>query len=457
VNARGWLAIALLIGIVASVALVLPRLERTPPTIGAPPEIALGREARVIQIEVGDLGTGLRSCDVKLLAGESERTLLERNYPGHWLTGGRARGDGESLELRLDAAELSLPDGPAVLAITARDWSWRDGFLGNLATEKIQLVIDTTPPAISLETGLTYLQRGGSGLAIYRVDGPTTLNGVLAGGAFFKGYPLPGGGDPAARPPGHRYAALFAIPVEAPESPGVQVVARDAAGNEGTVRYPARVSERAFPRLSIPLTQAFLAQILGDLTPPGEAARGGLVEAFRRINSQLRSRNEEQIRELAADSQPRPLWSGAFEQLRGTQVTSDFAEQRSYVFEGEEVSEARHYGFDLASTSQAEVTAAAAGVVRHADQLGIYGKLVLLDHGMGLASLYGHLSRVDVKVGDRVDKGEPVGRTGTTGLAGGDHLHFAILVGETYVNPLEWWDPKWVRSHIEVRLEAAMR
>lgn len=49
-------------------------------------------------------------------------------------------------------------------------------------------------------------------------------------------------------------------------------------------------------------------------------------------------------------------------------------------------------------------------------------------------------------------KGESLGLSGATGLAGGDHLHFAILVGPTYVDPVEWWDPKWVREHISVEL-----
>ena len=116
------------------------------------------------------------------------------------------------------------------------------------------------------------------------------------------------------------------------------------------------------------------------------------------------------------------------------------------------VSKARHYGFDLASTRAASVTAANAGVVVFAGDLGIYGRCIIIDHGLGVHSLYGHLSEVGVAVGDTVAKSQRVGRSGKTGLAGGDHLHFAILVGGQYVDPLEWWDPKWVRSHIEWRL-----
>ena len=103
------------------------------------------------------------------------------------------------------------------------------------------------------------------------------------------------------------------------------------------------------------------------------------------------------------------------------------------------------------------ISAAAAGRGIYADDLGIYGLCVLIDHGMGLASVYGHLSSIAVEAGEDVSQGSVLGRSGETGLAGGDHLHFALLVGDTYVNPLEWWDPKWVRSHIEVRLRRPKR
>ena len=167
--------------------------------------------------------------------------------------------------------------------------------------------------------------------------------------------------------------------------------------------------------------------------------------------------NEEQVRKVTAQSAPKRLWEGPFEQLVNSKVTSRFAEHRSYFIDGEKNSEAIHFGYDLASTAAAPITAANAGRVVYADDLGIYGNCVVIDHGLGLATLYGHLSRIDVGAGDEVAKGETLGLSGATGLAGGDHLHFAILVGGTYVDPLEWWDPAWVRTHIEARLEPSKR
>ncbi len=151
------------------------------------------------------------------------------------------------------------------------------------------------------------------------------------------------------------------------------------------------------------------------------------------------------------------MWNGAFTQLRNSKVTSKFAEQRSYFVNGQKISQATHFGYDLASTAGAPIQASNSGIVIFADDIGIYGNCVIIDHGMDLFSLYAHLSSMSVSTGDRVEKNDTLGLSGATGLAGGDHLHFAILLGGTYVEPLEWWDPSWVKTHIDAHLATSPR
>ena len=78
---------------------------------------------------------------------------------------------------------------------------------------------------------------------------------------------------------------------------------------------------------------------------------------------------------------------------------------------------------------------------------------MVIDHGFGLFSTYSHLSAFDVKQGQVISKGEAIGRTGSTGLAGGDHLHFGIIVHNTFVNPVEWWDANWIKNNISTKIE----
>ena len=148
------------------------------------------------------------------------------------------------------------------------------------------------------------------------------------------------------------------------------------------------------------------------------------------------------------------IWAGPFVQMPNTHAGAKFAERRSYVYNGKVVDQQTHMGYDLASTSHADVPAANDGVVVFAGPLGIYGNAVVIDHGLGLFSLYGHLSEIAVENHRPISKGDTLGKSGTTGLAGGDHLHFAMLLDGVFVDPLEWFDKKWIDDHIEAKFSA---
>ncbi len=452
-GARGLLGLLLVILVLGGGYFAWRRFEGDAPLVQAPESLVAGSGARSVALEFDDPGAGLREIRVLLVQGDREHVLAEEHFPGGFLEGATLPRRAVPVEVEIDAGKRELTDGEAQLVATARDWSWRGSFLGNETRVEVPVRVDRSPPRVSVSTGLTYVRRGGSGAVAYTLGEPTPRDGVVVGDRFFRGYPAPGdeGGG------GGRRVAVFAVPTDAPRDPEIRVVAEDGAGNEGGARWPVVVQERRFAEANVTLPASFL-----DRKVPGLARSVGIdpadpVAAFREINTRVRAENEARVRELTAESEPSPLWDGAFQQLPNSKVTSRFAEQRSYFVGGKEISEAVHYGYDLASTAAAPITAANGGRVVFAGELGIYGNCVLLDHGMGVATLYGHLSRLDVAAGDRVSRGQPVGLSGATGLAGGDHLHFAVLVGETYTDPLEWWDPQWMRTHIEARLGPSSR
>lgn len=444
-SARFWILVVLLVVIIAAGVLGLPRVEGTPPTIGEIANLELGHAPQTLVVDVSDADSGLRTVEVRLLAAGGTKTLAAYHFPGSLTSGSDARS--KRIEVPLDVSTLGLADGEATLVVVARDWSLRNGLSGNSGEMSTTLRIDTKPPRLEVSSGLTYVYRGGSAAVVYRVGEETDADGVEVADAFFRGYPLAG----EASVPGER-VAIFAIPVDAPEDPRVRVVARDAAGNESEASFPVRIFERQFSASSITLSRSFLDTKARPLAESNGLAGASLGESFRRVNETLRDLNEQRIREAVRDSSSTRGWQGGFEQMRGSKVTSRFAEKRTYRWNDRPISKATHYGFDLASTRAASVTAANGGTVVFAGDLGIYGRCIIIDHGLGVHSLYGHLSVLNVSLGDTVTKSQGIGRSGATGLAGGDHLHFAILVGEHYVDPLEWWDPKWVRSHIEWRL-----
>jgi murein DD-endopeptidase MepM/ murein hydrolase activator NlpD len=181
----------------------------------------------------------------------------------------------------------------------------------------------------------------------------------------------------------------------------------------------------------------------------------GNLEGFLKENGELRKMNADKILALAKQTSPMRLWDGPFMQLGNSKVEAAFADHRTYIYKGKDVDHQVHLGFDLAVTSRVPILSANAGTVVNASWLGIYGNCVIVDHGMGVQSLYGHLSSFDVKVGDKVGRGQTLGRSGMTGMAGGDHLHFTMLVNGRMVNPVEWWDPHWIEDRIMRKLREA--
>ena len=189
---------------------------------------------------------------------------------------------------------------------------------------------------------------------------------------------------------------------------------------------------------------------------PDLADAGGLLENYLAINRDLRAANARELDGLAATTAPSFLWNAPFLALPGGQVMSSFADRRTYFYGGREVDRQDHLGFDLASVARADVPAANAGVVVLARFFGIYGNTVVVDHGYGLMSLYAHLSSIAVAPGDRVQRGAVLGRSGATGLAAGDHLHFSFLLQGLPVRPAEWWDPHWIEDRLKRKLGAAL-
>jgi murein DD-endopeptidase MepM/ murein hydrolase activator NlpD len=178
-----------------------------------------------------------------------------------------------------------------------------------------------------------------------------------------------------------------------------------------------------------------------------------LLNSYLSINRDLRRKNNERIAAMASATSPEILWQGAFRQLSNSAVEAGFADQRTYIYDGKEVDNQVHLGFDLASTTQAPVSAANSGRVIFAGWLGIFGNCVVVDHGMGLQSLYAHLSSIGVSIGDDVEKNAQLGLSGQTGLAGGDHLHFTMLLGGNAVTPIDWWSQQWIDDRVLRKLQ----
>jgi murein DD-endopeptidase MepM/ murein hydrolase activator NlpD len=313
------------------------------------------------------------------------------------------------------------------------------------------------PPRVSVLSLHQFINLGGAEFVVLRATPADVQAGVKVGDAEYLAYPgtAVGIADPNVR------VAFFALRWDQDVNTPVSAFARDVAGNQGTTPVEHKPFPKPFVKSKIPIDQRFLERVVPAIASetPGvqvdTSSTEGLLKGFLTINGDLRAKNAETIRGMAAKTQPQMLWTEAFAQMGNTQVESRFADQRTYFFDNKEIDHQVHLGFDLASVQHGPVHAANAGVVLFANFLGIYGNCVIIDHGLGVQSLYGHLSSFEVKEGDKVTKNQEIGRTGITGLAGGDHLHFTMLLQGTPVNPVEWWDPHWMQDRVFRKIKEA--
>ena len=177
-----------------------------------------------------------------------------------------------------------------------------------------------------------------------------------------------------------------------------------------------------------------------------------MLEKFLMVNRNMREENERFLTTIGIKTEPNMYWEGTFLRLPNSATRADFADHREYLYNGEVIDHQVHLGIDLASLEKSPIPGSNAGKVLFTGDIGIYGKTVVIDHGFGLISIYSHLSGIDVEVGKMVTRGETIGRTGITGLAGGDHLHFGMMIHNTMINPIEWWDSQWIKHNVTDKL-----
>jgi len=425
------------IGLLGGGYYLAPRFEREVPQVKLPEAGVLGLAP--MEIVVTDRGAGLKSVSATLSMGGTEHTLASEQYAQPLAE--------KKITLALPAKLAGVKEGPAVLRVVARDASLWNFFNGNEAAIQKNLTIDVTPPSIELVADDRYVNFGGVGVIVYKTSADTATSGVRIGNYFFPGFQgqIKGHAD--------HTLAFFAHAYNVPPEAKARLVATDQAGNTREMPLAYELKDVKYRKSTIAISDNFLQNKIAPLLNDVGARQGTPKEVFVAVNKKLRKENEDKIAAITKQATPAMLWTGAFSQLSNSKVEANFADERTYTYNNEPIDTAFHLGYDLSVTKHYPVEAANSGAVAFTGDLGIYGNTVIIDHGLGLFTLYGHLSSIDVKAGDPVKQRQILGNTGETGLAAGDHLHYGIYLDGVAVLPVEWWDPKWVRDNVEPKLE----
>lgn len=425
-------------------AVFVLKFEFFKPEVRITPDVNRVGAEKTVTITAKDRLSGLREIEVNLLQGGKKVGVAKQSFPrGGLLLRGIIKRHSTPVTLRPLAS--GLVDGEAVLRVSARDYSWWGWFSGNRRIVDKKVSIDSRPPNVYGLSTAHNINLGGSGLVVYQTEGDVPVSGVFVGQKFYRGYPKPEG-------PKGVYVAYFALPWDAPANVPLYLTARDAAGNTARVPFTYRIKTRRFRADKIALSPAFLETKMPELMQHYPDLKGNYEEVFVQVNHKLRVENDRKVAEICSRSEARPLWTAAFLRMQNAAPMGLFADQRTYTYNGQEIDRAVHLGIDLASNERAPIQAANTGKIIFTGYLGIYGNTIIIDHGQGIFSLYAHLSSVNVAPGQMVEKGMVLGCSGSTGLAGGDHLHFSMLVGGTFVNPVEWWDEHWIQDNVLLKL-----
>lgn len=382
---------------------------------------------------------GVRRVEAYIEQNGARYELLDRKTPATRFFWHRYEAP---FSLTFDAGKTKAPnlkDGPARLVVEAVSNDLR----GSTDSVAYDVKVLLEPPRVAADGLQHYINQGGMELVTFTPGGSWTDAGVKVGTYTFRSFPLPGH-------PEERFS-MFGYPWDLPGDLTPLVYARNPAGTEATAHFWFKLFPRKFRVRDFVLDDALMEKLVNSVDPTAQVLPGkSLLDRFLYINGEMRRKNNQQLADLRLKTEEKILWHGPF--IHWGKEEADFADTRNYVYQGKKVDQQTHLGFDLSDVIGGPVEAANDGRVVWASDLGIYGNCIVMDHGYGVQSIYGHLQRIDVKVGDMVPKGGKMGIAGSTGLAEGVHVHFGMQVDGVETNPREWWDEHWIKDRILSKL-----
>lgn len=381
----------------------------------------IGTSSDIILI-LKDDKPGLREVKVYLKQGNSEFKVYQANLEGK---------NEEKIILKLQPKQYGIVEGKGQIIIQVTD----DSLLKNKSILNQEVIFDYTPPTIALINYSQNMINGGTGFAFFDTNEKLQDAKVFVGEIPFKCLNI-----------NQKYICPFSIPYYFESMKPVFITVTDYAGNKSSQSLNLNVKWVQYGKSILDIDDNFIET---KIRPLSDKDIKDPVELFRYVNVEIRKRNEDFIHRKTAECKNlKPMFQGEFTYLENSAKLGGFADYRKYRYKGQiiEGADAYHKGFDFASIKNAEVKASNNGEVVFAGFLGIYGNSVIIDHGLCVYTLYSHLSQINIKEGEKVNKGQMIGKTGTTGLAVGDHLHYGVLVNGIEVNPVEWFDIKWLNT-----------
>jgi murein DD-endopeptidase MepM/ murein hydrolase activator NlpD len=404
------------------------------------PEITLGEQIywnlkAPIQAKVKD-DNGIKRVLIQISDGEINITLANNKYGG---------SDKEiDFNITFPKTGFFSRKNQYFLTFEVVDRSLWNFFMGNKIQKTYSIIVDTKQPNVYTVANSYKITKGGTGVVIFKADDENLKDVYVRTnyGKQFKAVPFNKKGY---------YIAFIAWPVNQ-KNFSAEIVAEDLAGNVAKNRIKYFLQDKNYRVSKIALSDNFLKNSVYPLAEEFDYENTkelSPIDRFVFINEKIRNNSLSVIQNVTSVvNYNKPFKLKPFFPLKNGAVVAGYGDFRIYEYNKNQVSQSYHLGLDMASTAEAEIVLSNSGIVAFADENGIYGKMVLIDHGLGIYSLYAHCSELSVSEGDEIINGQVIGRTGKTGFVFGDHLHFGIVVQGIEVRPEEWLDEKWLKENV---------
>ncbi len=415
-----------------------------------------------VRLRVSDFGAGLDEIIVRLRMKGPAKELKRIEAKGK---------ESEEIVLDFSSEDPDLTEGTVVLEVRAFDRS----FWNNSAEMSLPLRVDFRKPKIEVVSTQNNARLGGSQMVFYKaIDEDLAISGVKVGGKIFLGTPATGVDKELNEKNLHVaiYAVDFNLDKESlsdSKQSDIKLFAEDKVGNAVSSQFYNKVLSRDFRSVKVNLDDDFMRTKVVDLSAKARSKikidnaevdldENKLLNDFKIVNEKLRLLNETEISSLTSKS---PRLERFFESpfvRQSSSVQISYGDRITYFYEGKEIGKSRSLGEELVlPRGNNEVLSANAGIVIFAQDVGIYGWTVGIDHGMGLVSVYSRLSKANVSAGVTVEKGQVIGTIGRTGMALKDQFNFEMHVQGVPVDPREWLDTNWYYTQIVGKINEAKK
>ncbi|MDR1614669.1 MAG: M23 family metallopeptidase [Campylobacteraceae bacterium] len=409
--------------------------EREPPQVLID-ETVYWNLKKPLNIKISDQ-SGIKRILIQLGDGENNITLFNEKH----------NAEEKELEFNITFPKKGFysKKNQYIISYEIVDHSFWNFFMGNKIVKESIIIADRQDPLIHVTANSYKITKGGAGIVIFKVEdaNPNEVYIQTNFGKKFKAAPFEKEGY---------YIAPVVWPREQKNPLNAEIVATDLAGNTAREKIKYYIQDKNYKSSKIQLTVPFLNGSISSLAhdiADDETQDMNSLEKFIFINDTLRKESVSTIEEVSDNiNYPKYFTLEPFYPLKSSAVVAGYGDFRIYEYDKKKVSESYHLGLDLASTAEADIILSNRGRVVFAGENGIYGKMIIIYHGLGIYSLYGHCSNLLVQEGDEVTAGQIIAKTGKTGFAFGDHLHFGIVIQGVEVRPEEWMDEKWMRDNI---------